>query len=342
MLYAIYLVTRFKFTSLLWWIYVTWKMQNLRHTFRSFNQGRVVLRSDNVKDESGFQAVLTVQGASASQIATAKFLDTVSGLPGMACEANDSVSADTQVRMTYATKLLKLPAMDCLQVLDTTASNTSIRKLGPNTRFSCVSWRHVFRPLGTTVGIYSSIGDSGENEKDGNVWTSVEHIKCSFSVCRLLQKGLVEIRSRHPCSKHSQKHTLCGRSHTCIGWRVLELYTKSCASMRKQCFSFKKELQWRITNFEIAWTRSFSWQSGTRMGPDKWWWVIASRGSHWRPMVKTTWTGKCLNVWWRWKLKGPDSLQRVGLSRPTTNTTQDRSWLKKQEAQKGKTTAEVD
>ena len=47
-------------------------------------EGRVVLRSDSVKDESGFQAALAERGASASQRAAATFLDTISRRPGMA------------------------------------------------------------------------------------------------------------------------------------------------------------------------------------------------------------------------------------------------------------------
>ena len=47
-------------------------------------QGSVVLRGDNVKGDSGYNAVFTKQGASASQVAVAKFLDTMSRLRGMA------------------------------------------------------------------------------------------------------------------------------------------------------------------------------------------------------------------------------------------------------------------
>ena len=43
-----------------------------------------VFRVDNVKDEGGYRAVFTEHGASASQTAAAKFLDTISKLLGMA------------------------------------------------------------------------------------------------------------------------------------------------------------------------------------------------------------------------------------------------------------------
>ena len=60
-------------------------------------KARVVLRGGHVKDDTGFQAVCTEQGASASQLTAAKVLDTVSRLRGMAGEAKDAVSlAHTQ------------------------------------------------------------------------------------------------------------------------------------------------------------------------------------------------------------------------------------------------------
>ena len=46
-------------------------------------KGRVVLRGDIVKDDSGFYAVLTEQGSSASQLTAAKVMDIISRLPGL-------------------------------------------------------------------------------------------------------------------------------------------------------------------------------------------------------------------------------------------------------------------
>ena len=70
---------------------------NLQNTIQKY-MGRVVLRvEDNVKDEEGYRAVFTEQGASASEMAAAKFLDTISKLLGMAGETSDAISACTQV-----------------------------------------------------------------------------------------------------------------------------------------------------------------------------------------------------------------------------------------------------
>ena len=62
-------------------------------------KGRVVLRGDIVKDDSGSHAVFAEQGSSASQMTAAKVMDIVSRLPGCAGQAADVVSAKTQVKM---------------------------------------------------------------------------------------------------------------------------------------------------------------------------------------------------------------------------------------------------
>ena len=79
-------------------------------------KARVVLREDNVKDEEGYRTAFAEQGGSASQMAAAKFLDTISKLPGMAGETSDAVSAYTQEKMTEALRLLRLPKGECPEI----------------------------------------------------------------------------------------------------------------------------------------------------------------------------------------------------------------------------------
>ena len=62
-------------------------------------KGRVVLRGDIVKDDSGSYAVFTEQGSSASQMTAAKIMDIILRLPGCSGQAADPVSAHTQVKM---------------------------------------------------------------------------------------------------------------------------------------------------------------------------------------------------------------------------------------------------
>ena len=76
-------------------------------------KGRVVLRGDVVKDDSGSYAVFTEQGSSASQVTAAKVMGIISRLPGCAGQAAAAVSASTQVKMEDAPKLLKIPESEC-------------------------------------------------------------------------------------------------------------------------------------------------------------------------------------------------------------------------------------
>ena len=78
--------------------------------------GRVVLRGDIVKDDSGSYAVFTEQGSSASQISPAKIMDIKSRLPECSGQAADAVSAYTQVNMEDASSLLKIPKSECADI----------------------------------------------------------------------------------------------------------------------------------------------------------------------------------------------------------------------------------
>ena len=82
-------------------------------------KGRVVLRGEIVKDDSGSYAVFTEQGSSASQMTAAKVMDFISRLPGCAGPAADAVSAYTQVKMEDAPSLLKHSEVRMSRYLDT-------------------------------------------------------------------------------------------------------------------------------------------------------------------------------------------------------------------------------
>ena len=76
-------------------------------------KGRDLLRGFFVKHDSGYYAVFTEQGASASQMTAAKIMDIISRLPGCNGQAADAVSAKTQVKMEDGHKLLKIPKSEC-------------------------------------------------------------------------------------------------------------------------------------------------------------------------------------------------------------------------------------
>ena len=79
-------------------------------------KGRVVLRGDIVKDDSGSYAVFTEEGSSASQMTAAKIMDIISRLPGCDGQEANAVSAYTQVKMEDAHELLKIPISECLNI----------------------------------------------------------------------------------------------------------------------------------------------------------------------------------------------------------------------------------
>ena len=62
-------------------------------------KGRVVLRGDIVKADSGSYTVFTEQGSSASQMTAAKVMDVIARYPGCAGQAADAVSACTQIKI---------------------------------------------------------------------------------------------------------------------------------------------------------------------------------------------------------------------------------------------------
>ena len=82
-------------------------------------KGRVVLRADIVKDDSGSYAVFAEQGSSASQMTAARVMDITSRLPGCAGQAADAVSAYSQIKMEDAPSLFKNSKVRMSRYLDT-------------------------------------------------------------------------------------------------------------------------------------------------------------------------------------------------------------------------------
>ena len=78
-------------------------------------KGRVVLRGDIVKDDSGAYAVFSEQGSSASHM-TAKIMDVNARLPGCDGQAAVAVSAYTQVKLEDAPRLHKILKSECPDV----------------------------------------------------------------------------------------------------------------------------------------------------------------------------------------------------------------------------------
>ena len=79
---------------------------------------------DNAKDDGGHKAVFMEQGVSASPVAAARSLDTISKLPGMAGEVNDAVSARTQVHESLQITSIARERMPTIVVQTATQSET--------------------------------------------------------------------------------------------------------------------------------------------------------------------------------------------------------------------------
>ena len=88
------------------------KNSELEPQFQKY-KGRIALRGDIVKDDSGSYAAFTEHGSSASQMTAAKVMDIISRLPGCARQAADAVSAYTQLKMEDAPTSLKIPKSEC-------------------------------------------------------------------------------------------------------------------------------------------------------------------------------------------------------------------------------------
>ena len=91
-------------------------------------KGRVVLRGDTVKDDSGSYAVFTAQGPSASRMTAAKIMDFISRLPGCDGQAADAVSAYTQVKMEDAQKIIENSKIGVSRHLDS-STTTQMAKI---------------------------------------------------------------------------------------------------------------------------------------------------------------------------------------------------------------------
>ena len=74
------------------------KNAELEPKFQKY-KGRVVLRGDIVKDDSGTYADFSEQGSSASQMTAAEVMDVISSLPDCDGQAADAVSSYSQVKI---------------------------------------------------------------------------------------------------------------------------------------------------------------------------------------------------------------------------------------------------
>ena len=102
-------------------------------------KGRVVLRGDIVKDDSGSCAVFTEQGSSAFQMTAAKVMGIISRLPGCSGQAADAVSAFSRSKWKMHQRYLKKSKVRMSVYLDTSTEAQMAKIVVQYGRPSCSS-----------------------------------------------------------------------------------------------------------------------------------------------------------------------------------------------------------
>ena len=115
-------------------------------------KGRVVLRSDIVKDDSGSYAVFTKQGSSASQMTAAIVMDIISRLPGCAGQAADAVSAFFPSQNGGCSQIIENSKIGISRQLDSSTTSQMANIMVQYGRPSRSSWtKSVWSSFGRTV-----------------------------------------------------------------------------------------------------------------------------------------------------------------------------------------------
>ena len=97
------------------------KNAELEPKFQKF-QGRVVLRGDIVRDDSGAHVVFTEQCSSASQVTAAKVTDVMARLPDCSGQAAGAVWEYSQVKMEDAPQIAKRSQVSMSRCMDTSST----------------------------------------------------------------------------------------------------------------------------------------------------------------------------------------------------------------------------
>ena len=137
-------------------------------------KGRVVLRGDIVKDDSGSYAVFTEQGSSASQMTAAKIMDIISRLPGRRTSSRRSISFHSS-RNGRCSQIIENSQIGVSRHLDSSTTTQMAKIMVQYGRPSCPSWAESVRssfvrtimgkaiwenPIATWLGENSKLGMS--------------------------------------------------------------------------------------------------------------------------------------------------------------------------------------
>ena len=109
----------------------TWHLKNaeLEPKLQTY-KGRIVLRGDTVKDDSGGFAVFTEHGSSASQMTAAKVEDVTARSPDCDGQAADAVSAYTRVKLEGRSQNAQNSEVRMSRRMDTSSTTRMAKIIG--------------------------------------------------------------------------------------------------------------------------------------------------------------------------------------------------------------------
>ena len=207
-------------------------------------KGRVVLRGDIVKDDSGSYTIFTEQGSSASQMTAAKIMDIIYRLPSCVGQAADVVSAETQVKMEDAPKSTEDSGIGMSRHLDTSASTQMAKIMVQHDWPRRSSWKKFERSsFGRTVvgkAIWeNSIGARlGKSSYLGMLIRAPPDRIILFCVRGWHQIGW-QVRKHHSDVESTEQRSRFGRTNI-IPWScILGMYSKTSRNTQTYCWQWQ-------------------------------------------------------------------------------------------------------
>ena len=212
-------------------------------------KGRVVLRGDIVKDDSGSYAVFTDQGSSASQMTAAKVMDVISRLPGCAGQAADAVSAYTKVKNGGCTQIIANRNVQTLRIVyhDTSGPNHGpvwkTQSFLSSAIFTVTLWQDCYGKSNLRKSFCSTVG-----------WR-FPHCECLFAN---RQKGfsfpflwtISKLSGRRQKSwsdvETTQQRSRFGRTIIFPWSCILGMYSKTMWSKQRYCRQYRTMFESRI------------------------------------------------------------------------------------------------
>ena len=210
-------------------------------------KGRIVLRGDTVKDDSGSYAVFTEQGSLASQMTAAKVMDIISVLPGCGRQTADAVSAYTQVKWKNASSEVRMS-----RYLDTSTKTQMAKIMVQHGRPSCSPWAESVQSSSGRTIMGTAIRESSIETRLGK----------SFMMGMLMRWPrkktiLVCVRGRYqigrkettsgPDVESTYERSRLGRANI-IPWPcILGMHSKTLWNKQRYCWQLQNHV--RIANF---------------------------------------------------------------------------------------------